>query len=107
MGAIGFGDDFGEVLAETVVGHAALDRDVQVRDIGELDGVVGVGIDRFGEVLADFVGVDVKGGGEFDVANVVAAKIDVHEAGNELVFRGILVILRRPARGMRRSCQHR
>ena len=44
-----------EVLAEAVVGHAAVDRDANVRDLGELDRVVLPGPDRLGEVLADLL----------------------------------------------------
>jgi hypothetical protein len=51
------GDLLGEVLAEAVVGHAALDGDAQVRDVllDELDRVVLAGPDRLGEVLADLL----------------------------------------------------
>ena len=34
------------------------------------------------EVEADLGGVDVEGGDELDVADVVAAELDVHEAGD-------------------------
>jgi hypothetical protein len=52
---------------------------------GELDRVVRPGVDRLGEVLADLVLVDVEGGHELDVADVVAAEVDVHQAGDEVV----------------------
>ena len=42
--------------------------------------VVRLGVDRLGEVLPDLVRVDVEGGHELDVADVVAAELDVHEA---------------------------
>ena len=35
--------------------------------------------------LPTFSDVDVEGGGELDVADVVAAEVDVHEAGDVLV----------------------
>ena len=77
------------------MGHAALDGDVQVRDVflDELDRVVLARPDRLGEVLADLVGVDVECGRELDVADVVAAEVDVHEAGHALVRVGVLVVL--------------
>src|SRR3954469_16412997 len=53
-----------EVLAEPVVGHAAVHRHADVRHVGELDRVVLPRPDRLGEVLADLVRVDVEGGGE-------------------------------------------
>ena len=49
--------------------------------------------DRLGEVLADLVRRDVEGGGELDVPDVVAAEVDVHEPGDELVDGGVLVEL--------------
>ena len=92
-GAVGLGDDLGEVLAEAVVGHAAVDLDAQVRHVGELDRVVRLGEDGLGEVLADLGGVDVERRGEVDVADVVAAEVHVHQAGDELVRVGVLVEL--------------
>ena len=73
-------DDLREVLADPVVRHPAADGDAGLRDVGELDRVVRVRPDRLGEVLADLVGGDVEGGGELDVADVVAAEVDVHQA---------------------------
>src|SRR3954468_12681942 len=75
------GDLLGQVLAEAVVRHPALDLHAQVRDVvlDELDRVVLAGPDRLGEVLADLVGVDVERRRELDVADVVAAEIDVHQ----------------------------
>ena len=52
--------------------------------IGELDGVVLAAEDRLAQVAADLVGVDVERGRELDVGDVVAAEVDVHQAGHEL-----------------------
>ena len=82
-----------QVLAEAVVGHAALDLDADVRHVGELDRVVLARPDRLGEVLADLLRVDVEGGDELDVADVVAAEVDVHQAGDFLGRVGVLVVL--------------
>ncbi len=70
-----------------------MDLDAHVRDVSELDRVVLAGPDRFGEVLADLLGVDVEGRDELDVLHVVAAEVDVHEAGDRLVGIGVLVVL--------------
>ncbi len=43
--------------------------------------------------LPTFVGVDVERGGELDVADVVAAEVDVHEAGHALVGVGVAVVV--------------
>ena len=77
------------------MGHAALDRDAQVRDVllDELDRVVLAGPDRLGEVLADLVRVDVERGRELDVADVVPAEIDVHEARHARGRVGVLVVV--------------
>ena len=86
-------DDLAEVLAEAVVGHAALDLDAEVRDLLEDVGVVRLRVDRLGQVLADLVLVDVEGGHELDVADVVAAEVDVHQPGDEVVVLGVLVVV--------------
>ena len=62
-------------------------------DVGELDRVVRVRPDRVGEVVADLALDDVERRDELDVADVVAAEVDVHEAGDELVVVGVLVVL--------------
>ena len=87
------GDLLLEVLAEAVVRHAAVDGDVELRHVGELDRVVLARPDRLGEVLADLLGVDVESRRELDVADVVAAEVDVHEARDVLVGVGVLVVL--------------
>ena len=61
--------------------------------VGELDRVVLAGEDRLGQILADLVGVDVEGGAELDVAHVVAAEVDVHQAGHGLARVGVPVVL--------------
>ncbi len=60
---------------------------------GELDRVVLACPDRLAEVLADLRGVDVERGAELDVTDVVAAEIDVHQAGNVLRGVGVAVVL--------------
>ena len=86
-------DDLAEVLAEAVVGHPALDGDAGVLDLLEDVRVVGLGVDRLGQVLADLVLVDVEGGHELDVLDVIAAEVDVHQARDEVVLLGVLVVV--------------
>src|SRR4029079_6566398 len=57
-----------------------------------LDRVVGVRPHRLGEVDADLALDHVERGDELDVADVVAAEVDVHQALDELVVRGVLVV---------------
>ena len=86
-------DDLGEVLADAVVRHAARDLDARLRHVRELDRVVRVRPDRVGEVLADLALDDVERGRELDVGDVVAAEVDVHQARDECVAVGVLVVL--------------
>ena len=58
----GFFDNLREIIAEPVVGHAAHDFDTGLGDGGKLEGVVRLGEDGIGEILADFVLVDINGG---------------------------------------------
>ena len=91
--ARGLGDLLLEVLAKAVVRHAAMDLNAHVRDVGELDRVVLARPDRLGEILADLLGIDVEGSDELDVADVIAAEVHVHEAGDLLGGIGVLVVL--------------
>jgi hypothetical protein len=86
-------DDLREVLADAVVRHAAGDLDAGLRHVGELDRVVGVGPDRVCEVDADLALDDVERGDELDVRDVVPAEVDVHEPGNRILRRRVLVVL--------------
>jgi hypothetical protein len=73
--------------------HATYHLYARGRDIAELVGVVGWGINGLRQVLAHLVLVDIDGGYEIDIADVIAAKVDMHQAGYELIFLGILVIM--------------
>jgi hypothetical protein len=61
--------------------------------VGDLDGVVLRGVDGLGEVLADLLVVDVEGGDELDVADVVVAEGDVHEARDGAGRVGVAVVV--------------
>ena len=89
---VGLLDDLREVLADPVVRHAARDGDAGLRHVGELDRVVRVRPDRVGEVDADLALDDVERRDDFDVADVVAAEVDVHQAGHELVALRLVVV---------------
>jgi hypothetical protein len=86
-------DDLREVLADAVVRHPARDLDAGLRDVRKLDRVVRLRPDRVREVEADFALDDVERGGELDVGDVVAAEVDVHEAGDGALGRCVLVVL--------------
>ena len=90
---VGLLDGLAVVLAETVEGVAALDRDVELRDVADLDRVVLAGHDRLGQVAADLLRVDVERGHERDVPDVVAAEVDVHQPGHPGCGIGVLVVL--------------
>ena len=62
-------------------------------DLLEDVGVVRLRVDRLGQVLADLVLVDVEGGDELDVLDVIAAEVDVHQARDEVVLLGVLVVV--------------
>ena len=87
-----FLDDGPVVLVESVHGRAALDRDPDVGDLGELDGVVHSPVDRLGEITAHLGRVDVKGRHELQVADVITAEFDVHQARYMIAGLGVLVI---------------
>src|SRR5262249_10564337 len=63
------------------------------RYLGDLDGVVLARVDGVGQVTADLLGVHVERGDHLDVADVVRAEPDMHEAGNAGTVVGVLVIL--------------
>ena len=90
---LGLRDHVAVVGAEPVERVAALHGDAGRRHVGEPDRVVRLGEDRVGDVGADLLRVDVEGRDDADVADVVAAELDVHQAGDRLVRVGVLVVL--------------
>ena len=74
-----------EVAADAVVGHAALHGHSRVRHVGELDGVVRLGENGLGQVLAHLLPVHVKGRNDFNVFNPVFPDAVVHHAGDRFV----------------------
>jgi hypothetical protein len=74
-------------------GHAAHHGGVQFGDIGELVGVVRLGKDRLREVPADLGGIHIDAKCEFDVSHVIIRQLGVHNAGDDVVFFGVLVEL--------------
>ncbi len=91
-GAGGLGDDLCQVLAESIVGHPADDRGVQMRHFAEFVGVVRLSEDGFGEVFANLGDVDIDSNCEFNIPDVVTAQVDVHQAGDGGLIWGVFVI---------------
>jgi hypothetical protein len=75
------------------MGHAAGDFDPGQRDITELIGIVGRGIDGFGKVFADLVLIDIDSGHKLDIINMIAAQVDMHEPGDGIGIPGIAVVI--------------
>src|SRR5690606_29564145 len=86
-------DHLAVVLAQAVVGVAALHGDTGRGHVADLDGVVLAGRDGVGDVLADLLGVDVESGNPLDVVHVVRTELDVHQPRNLGLRVGVLVVL--------------
>src|SRR6185503_11656306 len=71
----------------------ALDGHADRIDLLEDIGVVRLRVDRLGQILADLVLVDVEGRDELDVADVVAAEVDVHQARDGVGRLRVLVVV--------------
>ena len=72
----------------------ALHHDAGRRHVGgEPDRVVRLGEDGFGHVGADLLRVHVERSHDLDVADVIAAKFNVHQPGHTLVRVRVLVVL--------------
>jgi hypothetical protein len=81
------------VFVYPVKARAAADLDAHFGHLGEHGRVVRRGVNRFGDVLAYFVAVHVEGGYHFYVADVVTAKVYMHDAGDEFVVTGVFIIV--------------
>src|SRR6266511_1518887 len=92
-GALGLPDRLDVVAAEPVARRATLDLHPEGWHVGESDGVVLAGGDRLREVAPDLLGVDVEGGDELEVTDVVAPELDVHETGDVVAGLSVPVIV--------------
>ncbi len=63
------------------------------RDVADADRVVLRGLGGLGQVETDLLGVDVEGGDELHVGDVVVTELDVHQAGHGARRVGVLVVL--------------
>ncbi len=50
-------------------------------------------MDRLAHIETDLGGIDVEGGHDGNVADVIATQLDVHEARNPIVRVGLAVVL--------------
>jgi len=80
-----FNDDIGKIATDSVVGHAALYRDAQMGHVSKLNGVVGLGENRLGQVFAHLVAVNVESRHHLDVLDAIVSDAVVHHAGYRLV----------------------
>ena len=80
-------------MPDPVMGWTAPHFDPGRRHWGEAGRVVGVRQDRLGEVTADLPLGDVKSGDAFDVADVIAAEIEMHQTRDRVVAGGAAVKL--------------
>ncbi len=67
---------------DSIRNGARKDLHSRLWDIGELDAEVGIFEYCLGDVLPYLEAVDLEGGDELDVLDVVAAEVDVHKAGD-------------------------
>src|SRR5207248_1197204 len=89
----GFLDGLAVEGTEAVQGGPPLDLDTELAHRREPNGVVLAREDGLANVQADFGGVDIEGAHDLDVADVVAAEHDVHEAWDVLGRVGVAVVL--------------
>src|SRR5215469_3458594 len=87
------GDDLLVVLAQAVHRRPALHRHAAGRHVADFDGVVLAGDNCLGDVTADLLGVDVEGGDELYVADVIRAELDMHKARYPARRVSVLVVL--------------
>src|SRR5665648_1661 len=75
------------------MGHSPMHFDAHLGYVGELHRVVHAAEYRLGEVLPDLVPIHVEGRGEFDIGDVIAPEIHVHQSGHEFIVGRVLVEL--------------
>jgi len=67
--------------------------DPEFGDRTEPIGIVGIGIDCLGEILPNLILIDVYAESEFDIPDVVATKVDMHNARNLVTFFSITIVM--------------
>jgi hypothetical protein len=75
------------------MGHAPLDLNPGSGHLAELKGIVGLGKNGSGQILAHLVLINIKGSHEIDIADMIAAKIDMHKSGHKLILFGFTIVV--------------
>jgi hypothetical protein len=81
------------VFTESIMGHTAHHRSIEVRDVRKFVGIIGFGENSFTEVQADFRGVYVNAQGKLHVPDVITANAGMPNSGNNGIFRRVLIEL--------------
>ncbi len=73
------------------MGHTAINWHVKVWNRREFVGVVRVSSDRFTQIQTHFGIHDIECSRKLDVVHMVAPQVDMHQAGNAVVFLRVAV----------------
>ena len=88
-----FLNDLSKIFAKAIVGHAAEDANAEAGDLCELNRVIRLGENGLAQIFSDFGFIDVERRCELDIADMVAAEIDVHEARDSFILFGVFIKL--------------
>src|SRR5581483_7822718 len=88
-----FMDNLGEILAQPVMGHAAIDLCPQLRHLGETIGIVRGCKNGLADILSHLTGIYIESCGKLYVPNMIAAQIHMHQARHKFVWLRLPVIL--------------
>src|SRR5207253_4383665 len=90
---VGFFDHLVHVLPKSIQGLASKHFHPERWHGGELEGVVGLRNDRFRQIEANLVHVDIEGRGELDVSDGVPPQDVVHQARDKGVVFDLAIEL--------------
>src|SRR5258708_7404156 len=75
------------------MGHAPVDLCSQIWHIGEAIGIIWSRIDRFTNIFAHLILVDIKGRAELDIANMISPQVHMHQTWDEIIRLRFTIVM--------------
>ena len=88
-----FGDDAREVLPQPIMCHAAVYLCIEFGNICKAIRIIWGSVNSLTDIFAHFILINVKSGSELDIVDVVASKIDMHQARNKILWLCLTIVM--------------
>ena len=75
------------------MGHTPYDRNIQFRYIVKLIGIIWLCVYRLSQIFAHLILIDIKGGHEVDITDMITSQVNMHQARYELIRIRFFIVI--------------